>query len=347
MKVKIICDTQNFIVSSDKSSFGEFTISSDFELFKSSFLTPTFQSFVGLLAIQRFRKSCFFLMDTGFKDTVNSLEELASVMHNNNIYYQNEIFNFIVCLWFIKDNNINIHGIYTYLPERDGVYYRTSPFRFVKADFTDEPTEFNLTELKTAYQIYLKWEEISSPAHKTFFNEKNQSSQTVFKRNPTFFNHENSNRIERAFTFLILARTSIYYSERIAQYMCMYEALFSGIEKGEIAHQISERTSKYIGGNNKERLLTYSLIKKAYNIRSTFLHGQTNKYKPEQMKEVCLDIDSLTRKIFLKIIMDDSDIFLQSDQLLENSFKDLVLTDGEPLEKEDEKFSYKRFSKRQ
>lgn len=83
-----------------------------------------------------------------------------------------------------------------------------------------------------------------------------------------------------------------------------------------------------MGKSSYERHQYYKLIKGAYNIRSIYMHGQSFKEKEsteDKLKEISFKMDNLLRKVFLKIINNDYELFIGEELKLNDYFKSLLL----------------------
>lgn len=111
--------------------------------------------------------------------------------------------------------------------------------------------------------------------------------------------------------FLHIARNHSYLLYRLAFYVPVLECLF-GSSTGEITHQVAERIAFYVGQTPQERYELYIDVKDAYSIRSRFIHGDVFDDKSlKRVNELSTKIDELTRKILLKVVLEDSEIFLE------------------------------------
>ena len=98
--------------------------------------------------------------------------------------------------------------------------------------------------------------------------------------------------------------------------------------KTEISHKVAERLALYLGSDNEERMNYFKLTKKAYAVRSSYIHGQNLQKKLEikNLSDLSNDMDQLIRKLMSKIIMLDSEIFLKNETILNSYFDNLILS---------------------
>jgi len=103
---------------------------------------------------------------------------------------------------------------------------------------------------------------------------------------------------------------------KIAFTIPVLECLFS-TDANEVTQKVSERAAFYFGKDNTERQGIFDIIKDVYNLRSKYFHGQELKSKHESIdnqKLLSLSMDCLLRRIFTKVIMEDSALFNEFDQ---------------------------------
>lgn len=328
MQIKIGCTVSNLKVSEVNPSIVGFTLSNINKELENDFLTKGIQDGLGGVAVHLFRTHPFFYLNTHYElEDGLSNEEAHEVVKDNVLLYQAILSNFVIFLWFVKDNCCKVNPLYAILIEQKRLIVHTSEYQISTAEGDYKiDTEFTAKELELAIDIYGKFNELFNHQMISLVPEGEQTP-AIFKRNVSPFEYQKTNRVERAVNFLLSARTTRNLATKIAFYMCIYEALFSGIEKGEIAHQIAERTALYIGAHGVDRRKIYSLIKTAYGIRSSFFHGQLIKQSETELKEISKQVDDYTRKILLSVMQNDAEAFLQKPQELEKSFLELILSD--------------------
>lgn len=132
-------------------------------------------------------------------------------------------------------------------------------------------------------------------------------------------------RIGRFMFFIKNGRESRNLGHKLLNYCSALEALFSS-DNTEIAHKIGERAAFFMCEERK-KIEIFSLVKKAYEIRSKLTHGASIDNKLiEKMPEISFEIDSLLRAIILKIMNNDSliEIFESNNQILNDYFNELI-----------------------
>src|SRR5207249_930967 len=114
---------------------------------------------------------------------------------------------------------------------------------------------------------------------------------------------------------------------KVALYMTSLEVLFA-TDATELAHKLSERIAWFVGRTPQERRETYSLLKRAYGVRSRIIHGDILSAQAQRdLKEVSALVDSLIRDVFRRLF-DDAEsraIFGKPIAEMEEYFAGLVL----------------------
>jgi hypothetical protein len=233
-------------------------------------------------------------------------------------------------LWFSKDNSVNVGTMLGLLPKNLGgqerAIIRKKIDGYSNASGKFEEIEITKEDLDTASKFYERIAELQIDSNdyspKIEYDERGVISDTSFH----FKRYGNNSRIDRAVAFLVMARSNSFLPLKISLYVAILECLFT-TDKTEVVHKVCERVALYIGGNLDERLNIYEQVKKTYDIRSSFFHGQTIGKKQdvrEKLEQTSIEIDGLLRRILTKVIFDDSDTFL-NDENLPKYFNRLVL----------------------
>ena len=130
------------------------------------------------------------------------------------------------------------------------------------------------------------------------------------------------------------ARGNFDFSVRVANFCTALETLFS-TSSNEIAHQLSERVSTFLEEELEERLAVYKKVKKAYELRSRIVHGSTTTKKASKNpKDTSIEIESISKRVVLKIIENDAifEAFNKSDEELGALLLSMVLNGRTPAE---------------
>ncbi len=323
MNYKIILPINGLMLPPDAKEIivGSFKITSPEVAFVNSFLSdPKFITQIGSIDYNILNTqpclSAFF----------QSPEQATDVLDSCCIY----VSGIFECLWLLRDS-----AVYSYLG------FITS-YPVIKAEknikdvyFTDSLGEFSVTMLQIGdlEQAVIYVDKMAKfMDYDDMIQEKNiesNSSTRIGSLNILPYNLHN--RIVRAWMFLKKARADSLLPGKISAYIAVLECLFTSIDSGEVNHKVSERVAFYIGKTQLQKVETYTLIKKGYDIRSKYLHGQKlDKKKDNSRSDLSLlsqRLDSTLRVIFRQVIDFDSEKFLD-DNNLESWFKELIFKDS-------------------
>lgn len=127
-------------------------------------------------------------------------------------------------------------------------------------------------------------------------------------------NHNNLQRVQRAFLFITIARCSDIIPIKISNYSAAMECLFS-ISSNDNFKNFGPRVTKYLDltVDQDEKLL------ECYQIRNKYLHGSLLKGDPtyNYLSPLSQFMDSICRSAFNKILFNDRDIFNTNGKDLE------------------------------
>ncbi|WP_248475558.1 HEPN domain-containing protein [Spirosoma liriopis] len=231
-------------------------------------------------------------------------------------------------LWFAKDCCCGITFTTSHSFEHDMVTRIYPPNAFCKADLSSSTEVFSLVEIQFAYDILLKL----VPNRSVFSDDdrdiKYHDSQKGISMISQTTNYNKYNRMERAMMFLNSARVSSSLPEKISFYVLLLECLFSAGDTTELKHRLGERIALYFGNNHDERIRLYNEFSEYYNIRSKYIHGQSiegyDGKKMVKLYEASIGVDSLVRRILIKIITNDADKFLLPSKGLRDWFNSML-----------------------
>jgi hypothetical protein len=233
-------------------------------------------------------------------------------------------------LWFIKDNAVFANKLYlfdldlgTMSSNIKDFFISNSSGKYDAVVFTK--TEFDFLNLILEKTLKLFSEDKSQNIEFEVSSSKQLESQAATDQ-LNFL--ARSNKLQRAFTLLHAARRSSLLPLKIANYVMVLECLFGPEDGTEISHKVKERVVLYVGGIKDIKNKNWKLIADAYGIRSKYVHGQglSGKFLTEEkLVPLSNSLDELLRQIFRRIILYDSDVFLQSSAQLQEYFKDLIL----------------------
>jgi len=279
---------------------------------------------VGTIKIQHYFVNRPYFFHTEELDApLNENVWIKTLLSRKTIY--NQLINY---LWFLKDNSSSVSDVIAYVPSIAGKIYQIGHGAgFSKADGTFQTTVFTVDDLHTATKIYCaiaglqQDEKINRPEIKT------TKDPAVIDSAYHYRNHSKTNRIERALSFLFMARATSFLPLKISLYISVLESLFT-TDVGEIVHKISERLSLYIGGDYENRIDLYKFMKQAYGVRSKFFHGQKQdkgKGETKSLQDCAIELDSILRVTLTNVIVNDSQLFTtKTDDLLNDFFNKLI-----------------------
>lgn len=328
MKVSMFCTTNNFTSLKEDFDILSFKFTSKIDETLDTILTESSKKMIGNLAVGNFKSSPYFYAKTSIDiENDNVSDDDIETVTNNSIIYFSVVESFVSFLWLIKDNCCSINTFYTHLVEGKKLLINANSSNYFTAEgLRNQKVFFSTSELEQAVDLFVNGS--------LTFHHKNiklgipdDSIGLIKKVEMKTYDYTKITRIERAFNFLKLARTTSELPQKIAFYICIYESLFYGTSSGEITHQIAERVALYISKTRVFRKSIYKQVKEAYKIRSTYFHGNSIKKNQKELVPISSRLDYLTRQVLYRVIKKDSKIFLQADQLLEESFQDLIFED--------------------
>lgn len=225
---------------------------------------------------------------------------------------------FISFLWFAKDNSVFNHFLYARATDEQATIYGSAMSLESHTNSLGKHQDifFSQNEIQYCDSIRRKFKDI----HKSLIRldkkeiKLSEALQTFKKFNgkpPEEYN--TYSRIRLAFEHINAARGQYYLPAKIGSYMSFFETLFS-TDSEAVNYKVSERVAFYVTSDKKERVDIFDKIRSAYDIRSKYFHGgkiKKNQVKLESMQLESQYIDELARKVFTKIITEDSDIFMQ------------------------------------
>ncbi|RYE39060.1 MAG: hypothetical protein EOP48_26235, partial [Sphingobacteriales bacterium] len=202
-------------------------------------------------------------------EDVNSLEQVPPKCE----YYQSKINTLLSLLWFIKDNSANLFSLIGYIPEANHqVFHRSPKSAYSNSSGSYSDQSFTIEEIEKVARISQSIAKYSRPrtsVQRPPWDGTPSISDTKFH----YLLYNENNRIEKALNFLNMARSNSFLPLKIALYFSVFEAIFTTDDAG-LSHKIAERASLYLGGGFEEKIDNFKKIRKAYDIRSKFYHGQ-------------------------------------------------------------------------
>jgi hypothetical protein len=225
---------------------------------------------------------------------------------------------FLLSLWLVKDNAVNIDLGFIEYPRGPHVTSVTSNFRAVRystADGSFESIEFRDSEARNARDIFGRL------FGKEVINRDEYHGWVM---------SEDFNRLNRVFVSVQSARASSELGTKIARYVTCLETLFC-TDASEMAHKLAERVAFFVGNSGTERVTIFKQVKAAYNVRSKVVHGDKISRKlSDQASDLVRNCDELLRKSLYKILITPglAEIFSAPPPALENYFTNMIIGDG-------------------
>lgn len=279
-----------------------------------AFLNDTFhnqlsQNTIGVHSIDEFKDRAYYCIESEFKEGVTE-----EIIHENGTKFTfgllRKIQHFVIDLWNIKDNNVYIFEgfLLVYSKEiNDGFTFKgTLSAVTSKANLDNKYTTFSKKELEPLID---KMETIDF--HELFISETDHRTPT----HDHFFKYNKTNRIDRAAYFVLEARASHTFPIKIVSYCTALECLFT-TSQIELSHRISERVATLVGGDKKNKVNTYELVKKAYDVRSKIVHGSSLKGVNDDLLDISFQLDRFLRRF----ISENHDVFSKSDEEINEYF---------------------------
>jgi hypothetical protein len=244
--------------------------------------------------------------------------------------------NYLNSFWIQFDNSFSVQTCYTIYQNK--AYF--SKALEIVSDCKGESTSNDIdkaaiTIANNHHGVVCMWDE---PQDWTFYTKEDETSllataiNGIFTPKTAHLEH-NYPRLSRAFLLLTQARRSSYIPIKITFCVITLECLFSTDDSSEVNHKVSERVAFFTGESKDERIAIFSKLKKVYDIRSKFVHGQNIKagkkpMKTDDMGEYSLFLDDLLRRIFRKIVTDSNtaSMFQGPDDSANEYFKNLVFS---------------------
>jgi hypothetical protein len=241
----------------------------------------------------------------------------------------NTFFNF---LWFTKDSCVSYKQGLICVKDSPSGYCFSNSISFSKSDGTISVDVFTEEDLKKAIVIHKAYSQVDNDLTSLKRVQTRSPSQTYvrFEEN---FDHNDLNRIQRAFRFLDLARSNRLLTLKITFYVLLLECLFSANEDRRLTYKVSKRVSCYVGKTADEQNEIFTFIKDCYDVRAKYVHGQAlkdNHSTHELLKPISVKLDSIIRNVFIKVLIFNSKEFLFNEKDLSEWLESLVTSSQTP-----------------
>jgi|GEM_PF-3586393 len=333
MRILLVAPVENFELADTKSfMIGDFILTNDIDIKDYLRTNVNFIARVGLNRFETILKSfiIFYNKDISslgiLKDAEGStIDEKLNVISK---YLRMSI----DCLWYEKDNSAYIDNVYMELPNEQVKGTHTA---LMNSDSVGSNNNVRFTQNEMINALTLmpnlvgKYQRHSEENQERLLSVKPiLNGRTVNNLNIVPYQH---NRVMRATLFLQLVRSNDTLVMKIAFYIAILECLFTS-SNSELSHQVSERVALFLGGDKVTKKEIYRKIKTAYGVRSSYVHGDNIKLKPEEQLILSQDLDRIIRLCFKKVFEDDYIFLLDKStkgyhDIFEDYFKDLLFKD--------------------
>lgn len=215
---------------------------------------------------------------------------------------------FCQALWMVKDNSVHYELGHLFYEANNSLNVHSNMWNssYSTSVGTVEPTYFNKAEIVEAINILPAVISINL-LKKPLENESVRLTSKI-------------SRLSRAFYFLTSARNTDDIGTKISIYCSVLESLFS-ISNSELRHRLSETVSFFLENEYGNKIKLYKILKLAYDIRSSVVHGDglSSKFLKSESKlllSTAKDVDDIIRRCFRKIISDEFlyELFTEKDK---------------------------------
>ncbi|TDE15550.1 HEPN domain-containing protein [Dyadobacter psychrotolerans] len=239
---------------------------------------------------------------------------------------------FLMPLWFIKDNAVCIDRIFA----SDDSFVRfsmaQSNINFTNSSGDHKPEKFSKEEFDKAFSLLdllmPAMAESKSPADlANGLTVSKKENYDDYEAQISTFNFSNYDipRIHRAYNFLLLLRNISYLPIKIILYLSLLEALVTDFEEKGLKPKVNDRVRKYLASSEEDNSLLSSQLDAAYNFRNKFAHGQLPvladddgkdvPYSFDDMKVISISVDDVARRLFTKILTSNLQEFKELDKI--------------------------------
>lgn len=338
MKLKILINTQFFFLQS--SNEGEILMAqlpfylyatNNHEFKKQQFYSKGIEAYVGTMTTLSKYDVGFRLLEVPENGEPFNLNNARKIVQEQLSYAAVYFEEFLTYLWFAKDHSVSSSLTFGFIEEREETLVAILNSRgTTMADCTQKDVYFTEDDMGVAIQIIEKILEIypHKKSLKEFvtpieLDDQERLKTTTIRSLDDHTQYFEFNRIQRSLSLLSILRAVSFLPYKLSLYIPILESLFSPSD-GELTFKVSQRVAFYIGSDMSEVKTIFEQVKRVYEIRSRYLHGQPfdNKSKRLNFKEESKNMDDILRRVLKKVILFDSKLFLSKD--IESSLNDLV-----------------------
>ncbi|MCK6207684.1 hypothetical protein KZX50_19770 [Bacillus infantis] len=322
MKYRFITILHNLKLESRKNKgieiFPGARISNGNEILEETLKTRLLMGTAGVHSVDEFEGSVYLYIDGELEDIV-AQEEMDEIGVKYTFFFLRQAQQFAVNLWTLKDNNIYIRDgfLINYTNQLEsGRTFKASlseVFTYSTGKRDDEDGN-NLLALYSDNEIAEVLHNFS-PYQLGDMDEYGGKYPAASH----FFKNSGSERMDRAIYFTMDARRNAALPMKIISYCTALECLFT-TGKTEVNHKIAERVAVLLGNDAEDKKRLFSLIKKAYDYRSTVIHGSSLKGENKDLIEISRSLDDVLRLL----INGKHEIFSKKDKEIDDLFMDLL-----------------------
>lgn len=325
MKLKLICSLRHCKLPEQpfQFEFSYFTLIQGQEHLDAKIFNDHVYKQIGNINIREFISKPFFVSFLEIRD-----KEDFAITTTKTYSALNALASFI---WLAKDNCIDVGLMYSYYADVDDIVlskYKIANTSNAKGEYSE--TILNLEDLKLAEKAFLKVTELQNnkPDKKKAPNpEINLTRPVISDTGYHYRDYNENNRIQRALSFLVMARSNSFLPLKVSIYIAILETLFT-TDSIEVNYKVCQRVAFYLGGDYEKKFANFQKVKEAYDIRSKFFHGQELAKKKDTrgyLASVSVEIDNILRNILTKVLFEDSELFLKDNNFLNSYYNQLVL----------------------
>jgi hypothetical protein len=240
--------------------------------------------------------------------------------------WHNHIYEFLFCLWLIKDNSLNAGLGFVFSINNEGKDVGSSNSRsasYTCADGCRRSVEFSKAEFVEARELYERLHKIGKG------KKRPPTLRPVEQVEVTgmIISADAVRALSRASFFLDSARDCSDLSVKVAHYTTGLEVLFS-TDSSEISHKLAERVALFLGDTFEERKRLFDRVKRLYSVSSKVVHGDVfSEKKTKSVGAISQDADDLLRRVMRRILVSEElcELFEGTPESKEEYFVDLVL----------------------
>lgn len=324
MKIKLICSLRYCKLPENpfKFEFSYFHLIQGQEHLDAKIFNDHVYQQIGNINVREFISKPFFVSLLEIKD-----QDDFSITTTKMYSALNALASFI---WLAKDNCIDVGLMYSYYADVDDIVlskYKIANTSKANGEYSE--TTLDLEDLQLAEKAFLKVIELqnNNPDKKIAPIPKiNLTRPVISDTNYHYRDYNENNRIQRALSFLVMARSNSFLPLKISIYIAILETLFT-TDSIEVNYKVCQRVAFYLGGAYEIKFATFQKVKEAYDIRSKFFHGQElakKKDTRENLASISIEIDNILRRVLTKVLFEDSELFLKDNTFLNSYYNQIV-----------------------